>query len=80
MALAAQLRDFRFLIPCAIGVAEAGGIVTDAGGKPLDFSKGRYLDLDTGIIATNAALMPVLLAAVQTCLKGEQPTESSKGE
>ena len=58
-----------------VGVAEAGGIVADAGGKPLDFSKGRYLDLDTGIIATNAVLMPVLLAAVQTCLKGEQPKE-----
>eukprot|EP00850_Spirogloea_muscicola_P000558 SM000002S05638 [mRNA] locus=s2:1372200:1373915:+ [translate_table: standard] len=57
----------------AIVVTEAGGIVSDAIGKPLDFSKGRYLDVERGIIATNPQLMPILLAAVQTCLKGEQP-------
>ena len=45
--------------------AEAGGVVNDAGGKPLDFSKGRYLDLDTGIVVTNQKLMPALLKAVQ---------------
>lgn len=33
-------------------VQEAGGVVTDAGGRPLDFSKGMYLEgLDRGIIA-----------------------------
>ncbi|KAG6396230.1 hypothetical protein SASPL_142375 [Salvia splendens] len=48
-----------------IVVAEAGGVVNDAGGKPLDFSKGRYLDLDTGIVVTNQKLMPTLLKAVQ---------------
>lgn len=33
-------------------VEEAGGVVTDAGGRPLDFSKGMYLEgLDRGIIA-----------------------------
>ncbi|XP_021887770.1 PAP-specific phosphatase HAL2-like [Carica papaya] len=32
-------------------VEEAGGVVTDAGGRPLDFSKGVYLEgLDRGII------------------------------
>lgn len=49
--------------------AEAGGVVTDAGGNPLDFSQGRYLDLDTGIIVTNRKLMPALLKAVQDSLK-----------
>lgn len=49
--------------------------MSDAAGKPLDFSKGRFLDLDTGIIATNENLKPILLAAVQTCLKGEQPSK-----
>ncbi|CAA7034875.1 unnamed protein product [Microthlaspi erraticum] len=49
----------------AIVVTEAGGIVTDAGGKPLDFSKGKYLDLDTGIIVANEKLMPLLLKAVR---------------
>ncbi|XAR56577.1 3'(2'),5'-bisphosphate nucleotidase [Bertholletia excelsa] len=33
-------------------VQEAGGVVTDAGGHPLDFSRGVYLEgLDRGIIA-----------------------------
>lgn len=33
-------------------VQEAGGVVTDAGGRPVDFSKGIYLEgLDRGIIA-----------------------------
>lgn len=57
----------------AICITEAGGVVSDASGAPLDFSQGRFLDLDTGIVASNKPLMPVLLAAVQTCLKGEQP-------
>ncbi|EOY28371.1 PAP-specific phosphatase HAL2-like isoform 2 [Theobroma cacao] len=35
---------------------EAGGVVTDAGGSPLDFSKGIYLEgLDRGIIACSGA-------------------------
>lgn len=49
-------------------VSEAGGIVRDAAGKPLDFSRGRYLDLDTGIIVTNQKLMPALLKAVRESL------------
>lgn len=52
-----------------IVVAEAGGVASDASGKPLDFSKGRYLDLDTGIIVTNQKLMPAVLKAVQDSLK-----------
>lgn len=33
-------------------IEEAGGVVTDARGNPLDFSKGIYLEgLDRGIIA-----------------------------
>ena len=43
----------------AAGVAiiqEAGGMVTDAGGRPLDFSKGIFLEgLDRGIIACSGA-------------------------
>ncbi|CAI5470771.1 unnamed protein product [Closterium sp. Yama58-4] len=39
-------------------VEEAGGVVTDAGGNPLDFSKGRFLlGLDRGIMATNGPEM-----------------------
>lgn len=40
----------------AIVVEEAGGVVTDLHGKPLDFSLGRELSGNRGIIATNAAL------------------------
>jgi len=43
-------------------------VVTDAAGNPLDFSQGRYLDLDTGIIVTNQKLMPSLLKAVRESL------------
>uniref|UniRef100_A0A6M2ETJ8 3'(2'),5'-bisphosphate nucleotidase n=1 Tax=Populus davidiana TaxID=266767 RepID=A0A6M2ETJ8_9ROSI len=52
-----------------IVVAEAGGVVTDAAGNPLDFSRGRYLDLDTGIIVTNQKLMPSLLKAVRESIE-----------
>lgn len=53
-------------------LAEAGGIAADAAGNHLDFSKGRYLDLDTGIIVTNKKLMPALLNAVQESIKARQ--------
>ncbi|KAL9329020.1 hypothetical protein ACSQ67_004023 [Phaseolus vulgaris] len=52
----------------SIVVTEAGGIVTDAAGNPLDFSKGKFLDVDTGIIVTNQKLMPSLLRAVKEAL------------
>nr|XP_018486603.1 PREDICTED: SAL1 phosphatase-like [Raphanus sativus] len=61
----------------AIVVTEAGGIVTDAGGKPLDFSKGKYLDLDTGIIVANEKLMPLLLKAVRDSIAEQEKASSS---
>ncbi|CAN1239037.1 PAP-specific phosphatase HAL2-like [Linum grandiflorum] len=37
-------------------VEEAGGVVTDAGGRRLDFSRGIYLEgLDRGIVACCSA-------------------------
>ncbi|KAF5745121.1 hypothetical protein HS088_TW07G00702 [Tripterygium wilfordii] len=53
----------------SIVVTEAGGVVTDAAGNPLDFSRGKYLDLDTGIIVTNQKLMPCLLKAVRESIE-----------
>ncbi|KAJ6836423.1 PAP-specific phosphatase HAL2-like [Iris pallida] len=39
-------------------VQEAGGVVTDAGGRPLDFSRGVYLEgLDRGIIACSGSVL-----------------------
>ncbi|XP_043721775.1 SAL1 phosphatase-like [Telopea speciosissima] len=60
----------------SIVVTEAGGVVTDAAGNPLDFSKGKFLDLDTGIIVTNQKLMPLLLKAVRDSLTEAQSASS----
>ncbi|KAI9205389.1 uncharacterized protein BJ171DRAFT_581074 [Polychytrium aggregatum] len=35
-------------------VTEAGGFVSDANGRPLDFTQGRYLTANRGIVATCA--------------------------
>jgi 3'(2'), 5'-bisphosphate nucleotidase len=43
---------------------EAGGRVTDVSGKPLDFSIGRELSANQGIVATNGLLHDRVLAAV----------------
>eukprot|EP01018_Ginkgo_biloba_P021995 Gb_25879 [translate_table: standard] len=47
-------------------IQEAGGVVTDARGRPLDFSKGIYLEaLDRGIIACSGVeLHAKIIAAV----------------
>lgn len=50
-------------------LTEAGGKITDGRGRPLDFSKGRTLDNDDGIVATNGgALHDKVIAAVQQTL------------
>lgn len=45
-------------------VKEAGGTVTDSSGKPLDFSVGRKLLGNKGILATNGAIHEAVLQAV----------------
>jgi 3'(2'), 5'-bisphosphate nucleotidase len=47
-------------------VEEAGGRVTDLLGKPLDFSRGRTLNHNQGIVATNGLLHERMLEAVKT--------------
>ena len=47
-----------------IVVEEAGGVVTDADGHPLDFSQGKELPPGCGIIATNGTLHTRLLEYV----------------
>jgi len=49
----------------AIIVEEAGGKVTDMHGKPLDFSHGRRLSQNSGVVATNGILHEQVLAAIQ---------------
>lgn len=46
-----------------IVVSEAGGTVTDAYGRNLDFSCGRTLDGNRGVVATNGLLHGVVLDA-----------------
>ncbi len=48
----------------AIVVEEAGGKVTDITGKPLDFSRGRRLENNRGIIATSGAIHDAVVTAV----------------
>ena len=46
-------------------VREAGGTVTDSAGKPLDFSAGKKLLENKGILATNGAIHEAVLQAVR---------------
>jgi len=48
----------------AVIVEEAGGQVTDFSGQPIDFSAGRLLDNNRGIVATNGYLHRKVLAAI----------------
>ncbi|XP_006349983.1 PAP-specific phosphatase HAL2-like [Solanum tuberosum] len=56
-------------------VQEAGGVVTDAGGRSLDFSKGIYLEsLDRGIVACSGTkLHEKLIGAVYASWESSSP-------
>lgn len=49
-------------------VEEAGGRVTDVDGKPLDFSHGRQLEQNRGVIATNGTIHDAVVEAVGAVL------------
>ena len=49
-------------------IQEAGGRVTDVHGRKLDFSIGRGLDRNKGVIVTNGQFHQEVLAAVQQVL------------
>ena len=49
----------------SILVDEAGGRVTDASGAPLDFSLGRRLSGNQGLVVTNGVVHDAVLAAVR---------------
>ncbi|MEM9414910.1 MAG: 3'(2'),5'-bisphosphate nucleotidase [Planctomycetota bacterium] len=51
-----------------IVVEEAGGVVTDVTGKPLDFSIGRTLKDNTGVVATNGKFHDEVIDAVRAVL------------
>lgn len=52
----------------AVVLEEAGGRVTDGRGRPLDFSLGRILDNDDGIVATNGRVHDEVIEAIQKTL------------
>jgi len=54
--------------PGVIVLQEAGGRATDGEGKPLDFSLGRRLVSNTGLVVTNGLIHDAVLAAVRTAL------------
>ena len=49
-------------------VEQAGGRVTDVDGRPLDFSHGRLLDRNRGVVATDGRFHDAILDAVQSVL------------
>jgi 3'(2'), 5'-bisphosphate nucleotidase len=49
----------------SIVVTEAGGRVTDLDGRPLDFTQGRTLAMNRGILATNGVLHEPVLAGLR---------------
>ena len=49
-------------------VTEAGGTVTDVLGQPLDFSLGRGLERNKGVVVTNGPLHDQVVAAVRQVL------------
>ena len=53
----------------ALVLEEAGGRVTDLYGAPLDFTRGRMLTANTGLLATNGAVHDAALAAVRQVLE-----------
>src|SRR5439155_19463982 len=51
-------------------VEEAGGRVSDVRGAALDFSRGRRLEANAGVIATNGHIHDRVVAAVTRALDG----------
>jgi HAL2 family 3'(2'),5'-bisphosphate nucleotidase len=49
----------------ALIVAEAGGVVTDIAGRPLEFSHGRELTANRGVVVTNGRLHAQVIEAVR---------------
>ena len=52
----------------SIVVSEAGGRITDVTGKDLDFSLGRTLAQNTGVVVTNGHVHDAVIAAVRKVL------------
>lgn len=53
-------------------IAESGGVCTDMHGKPLDFSKGRTLKDNDGVVAAGKDMHPKVLDAVKQAVAAAQ--------
>jgi 3'(2'), 5'-bisphosphate nucleotidase len=53
-------------------VEEAGGRISDLDGHPLDFTTGRSLSHNRGVVASNGYLHEVALHALQRIRQGEK--------
>lgn len=62
-------------------LSEAGGIVTDLWDKPLDFSTGRQLSRNTGVVASaHRALHDKALGAAQAAFRAERGDAAAGGD
>lgn len=52
---------------------EAGGLVTDVAGKPLDFTLGRTLKANRGIVGAHRGVHAQVIAAVKAELAKPSP-------
>ena len=64
----------------ALIVAEAGGIVTDIHGRPLEFHHGRELAANRGVIVTNGRLHDRVLEAIRELGIGRSSQGRRSGE
>jgi len=52
----------------SVVITEAGGIVSEGGGAPLDFGLGRFLSTTSGIVASIPDIHPLLVRAVRDAM------------
>ena len=57
-------------------VEEAGGVISDARGQPLDFGLGRTLGENFGVIAAGKDVHNKVLAAIAKAKETSQSTDS----
>jgi len=60
-------------------VEEAGGIITDYRGRPLDFGLGRTLGTNYGVVAARKEVHAQVIETLQAVLAGEA-TQAEEGE
>jgi hypothetical protein len=57
--------------PGSLLVEEAGGIITDSRGRPLDFGLGRTLGTNFGVVAARKEVHAQVIEAVQAVLAAD---------